>query len=271
MAKTTETKPEAKPEAKARDRSPSYPSVSLQTAIDRLTAFETYFKRHPGPMNKAGLAWDMKASSSQAYSTLAAMKSYGLIDYQGAGTGRVAVLSEDGRKYLRAHQESVKREVLKRAALRPKYIAKYFAEWGADRPPDPVCLDELIQNAGFSDNGAPIFLKVYDATIAFAGLTDSDKYVPPDDSDADDEAREDKENGQDKDPRRHRQQTEKLMPGERIVFTEEGKPTQYLKLIASGEVDDGLLEALEDFVKRQRKRLQAQVAGELIGDDKKAN
>lgn len=47
------------------------------------------------------------------------------------------------------------------------------------------------------------------------------------------------------------------MAGERIAFIEEGTPGQYLKLIASGEVDDGLLEALEDFVKRQRKRLKA--------------
>ena len=47
------------------------------------------------------------------------------------------------------------------------------------------------------------------------------------------------------------------MEGERIVFTEEGQPNQYLKLVASGAIDDGLLEALEDFVKRQRKRLAA--------------
>ncbi len=45
------------------------------------------------------------------------------------------------------------------------------------------------------------------------------------------------------------------MAGERIVFTEEGQPNQYLKLIASGDVDAVLLEALEDFVKRQKKRL----------------
>jgi hypothetical protein len=29
-----------------------------------------------------------------------------------------------------------------------------------------------------------------------------------------------------------------------------------MKLVASGAVDDSLLEALEDYVKRQRKRLQ---------------
>lgn len=45
------------------------------------------------------------------------------------------------------------------------------------------------------------------------------------------------------------------MEGERIVFTEEGRPDQYLKLIAAGEVDETLLDALTDYVKRQRKRL----------------
>jgi hypothetical protein len=47
------------------------------------------------------------------------------------------------------------------------------------------------------------------------------------------------------------------MDGERVVFIEEGRPNQYLKLIVSGEFDDSLVEALEDFVKRQRKRLRA--------------
>jgi len=50
----------------------------------------------------------------------------------------------------------------------------------------------------------------------------------------------------------------KIMDGERVAFTEEGQPGQYLKLVASGEVDDTKLEALEDYVKRQRKRLASQ-------------
>lgn len=47
-----------------------------------------------------------------------------------------------------------------------------------------------------------------------------------------------------------------LMEGERVVFTEETSPQTYIKLVANGTVDDILLEALEDYVKRQRKRLQ---------------
>lgn len=45
------------------------------------------------------------------------------------------------------------------------------------------------------------------------------------------------------------------MEGERVVFTEENNPQQYVKLVASGEVDDTLLDAIEDYVKRQKKRL----------------
>ncbi|CAN0478272.1 unnamed protein product, partial [Phaeothamnion confervicola] len=40
----------------------------------------------------------------------------------------------------------------------------------------------------------------------------------------------------------------------RIVFPEESKPRNDPKLIASGEVDETMLEALEDYVERQKKR-----------------
>lgn len=45
------------------------------------------------------------------------------------------------------------------------------------------------------------------------------------------------------------------MDGERVVFTEEADPQRYIKLVAAGEVDETLLDALTDYVKRQRKRL----------------
>jgi len=56
------------------------------------------------------------------------------------------------------------------------------------------------------------------------------------------------------------QQQVKVMDGERVAFIEESQPGQYLKLIASGAVDDFMLEALEDYVKRQRKRLASEAA-----------
>ena len=174
MSETTETR---EPRAQ-RDRSPSYPAIPLGSAIERLVTFETYFKRHPAPLNKVGLAWGMSAKGSQSDLIMAALKSFGLIEYEGPANSRQAVISEDGRTYLRAQQDAIKKEVLRRAALRPKSIAMMWGIWGSDRPPDPVCLDTLTLKHGFSDRGAPLFLKVYDATIDYAGLGESDKISP---------------------------------------------------------------------------------------------
>ena len=46
-----------------------------------------------------------------------------------------------------------------------------------------------------------------------------------------------------------------MMDGERVVFTVETNPQNYLKLVVSGEVDGTMGEALEDYVKRQKRRL----------------
>lgn len=62
--------------------------------------------------------------------------------------------------------------------------------WGSDRPADGACMDNLIQNHGFSDSGARDFLKVYDATISFAKLSDSDK-VPPGNNNSDENGTDD--------------------------------------------------------------------------------
>jgi hypothetical protein len=157
-----------------RDRSPAYPNIPLKSAVERLVEFDAYFKRSPARPEKIGDAWGIKG---KAYvdRTAAALRYFGLLDYQGAGKDRQIVAAEDGRKYLRAQQEETKREVIKIAALRPKQIAKFWEHWGQDRPADPACIEELTFNHGFSDKGARDFLRIYDDTIRFAGLADSDK------------------------------------------------------------------------------------------------
>jgi hypothetical protein len=169
--KATDTK--AARDKAARDRSPSFPFVPLQEAIERLVQFEDYFKRHPAPTAKVGLAWKMKENSSQSLQMMAALKAFGLLDSK-RGSGEISV-SEDGRTYLRAQQETVRQEVVKRAAIKPTLISKYWEHWGADRPPNPVCLDELVLKGGFTKASAETFLNVYDSTIKFAKLSRSDK------------------------------------------------------------------------------------------------
>ena len=109
-------------------------------ALERLTAFEAHFKRSAARPEKVGDAWGIKAKA-YADRTLAALRYFGLAEYQRVGNETQVVISEEGRKYLRARQEETRREVVRAAALRPKQIAKFWDEWGEDRPEDAACLD----------------------------------------------------------------------------------------------------------------------------------
>jgi hypothetical protein len=249
-----------------RDRSPAYPNITLKAALDRLTEFDTHFKRSPARAEKVGDAWGIKG---KAYvdRTAAALRYFGFLEYQGSGKDRQIIVSDEGRKYLRAQQEETKREVVKAAALRPKQIAKFWSNWGTGRPADAACIDELVFKNSFSDKGAKEFLRIYDATISYAGLVESDKVDLKQG-----EISEEEDTGEDQitaefrpkppanSPSTSPQGKVKLMDGERIVFTEESNPQSYLKLIASGDVDETMLEALEDYVKRQKKRLSQSTA-----------
>jgi hypothetical protein len=249
-----------------RDRSPAFPVIALDGALGKLAEFETHYKRSAARPEKVGEAWGIK-TKAYADRIAAALRYFGLLEYQGSGQDRRVVVSEEGRKYLRAQQEETKREIAKTAALRPKQIARFWNDWGADRPADAACLDDLMLKHGFSEGGARDFLKVYDATITYAKLSDSDKPPPeagddaPEDNDDNDEVVEDRTPPPPKGKVR-------VMEGERVVFTEEIDPQTYVKLIASGFVDDGLLEALEDYVKRQRKRLNMGVPRHAITGEK---
>lgn len=234
-----------------RDRSPAYPFVPLEIALARLADFDAHFKRSPARREKVGEAWGVKAKA-YADRTLAALGYFGLLEFKKAEEGSYVVISEEGRKYLRAQQEQTKQEVVKAAALRPKQIAKFWSEWGADRPAEAACIDELTIKNGFSVGGARGFLKVYDATISFAKLSGSDK-IAHDLRDEEFEGEADEAPTPPAPP--SAQGKVHIMGGERVVFTEESNPQQYVKLLVSGDVDETLLDALQDYVKRQKKRL----------------
>ena len=56
------------------------------------------------------------------------------------------------------------------------------------------------------------------------------------------------------------------MEGERVVFSEEVGAANYLKLVAQGEMNVDLLDALEDFIKRVKRRLGVPSAEKLLDE-----
>jgi hypothetical protein len=151
-----------------RERSPSFPYISLEKAVDRLLPLYTVAKRHDALIADAAKAWDYAAKSSTTLQTVAALLAYGLIEDSGSGDTRKIKVSDLGYKILIDQRPGAKEEALRQAALTPKLIAEYAQTWKNDRPGDNICLSELQMERNFTPDSAKNFLKVFDETFKFA-------------------------------------------------------------------------------------------------------
>jgi hypothetical protein len=234
--------------AQQRDRSPAYPIIPLGQAFERLAQFNGHFKNSRARPGSIGAAWGI-TGKAYADRMAAALKYFGLLEYRGVGQDREVAVSDEGRKFLRAQQEDTKREVIRAAALRPKSIAKYWKEWGVDRPADAVCLDTLVLKDGFSEQGARDFLKVYESTITYAKLSSSDKMVEltADEGGENDEDIHDSEPQSDQNTGKSsvsRQKEIKIMAGERELTTGLLAKDASFRLIVTGKIGAKEIERL---------------------------
>jgi hypothetical protein len=253
----------------AKQRSPTYPYITLDMAAERAAKLYEQVRDTPQPREVMAKAYGKPLSSSATMQTFSTLTQYGLLE----------AVAHNGQRRLRVTQlarsitnpnapTAVVIEGRKKAALNPPVFRELWDLYGSTEGlNDSAILYYLtVDRPGtvFTDLGAQQILRIYRATVAYAGLSDSDKNPPVVEQDGGGEPEADTLPPADESRREAaRKQDEqsapkgqvKLMDGERVAFIEEGQPGQYLKLIASGDVDDTLLEALEDYVKRQRKRL----------------
>ncbi len=160
-----------------RDRSPSYPFISLKEALEKAKKFAGQYKRHQARVSNAVRVWGYSPKSSGGIQTIAALKAFGLLKVQGSGDDRKVELTALAWRILEANQESTRREAISESALKPSVISEYRGKWGAERPPDAECLDHLIFERDFNKDSARRFLKIYDDTISYGNLTESDIYT----------------------------------------------------------------------------------------------
>lgn len=248
----------------ARPRSPNYPAISLAKAIE---AVRPVLKRENcNKMSNLVLAKHLGSNTlnGRVMARIGALRAYGLIE----GSGDGLHVSDDALVLTSAPEDSRERQAaLERCAFRPA-IFKKLREESPDlaNPPSIENLQFGLMKGGFTQGAAGKAAKSYLATIGLVTgkLTsyDSEEQDGEESSEVSVERQSTAHNSarRDKPPSPlvpPAKQETNVMVGERVVFTEEGQPNQYLKLIAAGEVDDLLLEALEDFVKRRRKLLEA--------------
>jgi hypothetical protein len=245
-------------------RSPSYPSIPLKAALEKAKSQYDAEGKYPIPLQSAFKSWGYSDKSSGGREVRASLRYFGLITVDGDGDAAKVKLTEDALRIILDEREdqSEKKAIIRRLALNPSSHKKLWAKFPEGIKSDATASHFLVFDEQFNKSAADALVAEFRETAAFAGLYEPDSM--PVIEDQEDEADDQFEapsgrSGRDADSKRDLPPTPKgrvtVMEGERVAFIEEGQPGQYLKLIASGDVDDTLLEALEDYVTRQRKRL----------------
>ncbi|MCA1377645.1 MULTISPECIES: hypothetical protein [unclassified Bradyrhizobium] len=157
-----------------KERSPSFPFISLPKALDRARAVSDAHRRNPARLTVVGETWGYGPSSSGLLQTVSALKAYGLIEDVGRGAERRIQLTDLAQRIIHDARPGAKEAALKEAALRPRLFAEYADKWLPERPSDGHCLSELRLDRGFTEAAAKTFLKSFDETVAFADLKGGD-------------------------------------------------------------------------------------------------
>lgn len=152
-------------------RSPLYPSINLETAIQRARQLHSKERLHPTNVTTIAVEhWGYKSLNGPAAQALAALKKYGLIHDEGAGVSRKARLTDLADVILVHPDEAMRKSAIREAALKPTMHRELWDKYQEDLPSDSNLRWELTHDRGFTETGASEFIPVYRATVAFAQL-----------------------------------------------------------------------------------------------------
>lgn len=170
---------ESTPARKPKGRSPAYPAINLETAIQRARQLYDKERHYLTPVTTIAAHWGYRSLNGPAAQTIAALKRYGLMDDEGASEDRKAKLSELADVILIHPDEARRREAIQEAALRPAIHRELWDKYHDHLPSDQSLQWELTRDRGFTETGASEFIPVYRATIAFAQLGDAYRTSEP--------------------------------------------------------------------------------------------
>lgn len=155
---------------KRRDRSPSFPYLSLKEAVEKLRDFHGKYQRHPARVVNVAEVWNFSPGSSSLLRNVAALKSFGLVDYEGSGKDRKIIISELGLTIVADRRPGHREEAIREAFKNCDSLHEHYQTWGAQRPPDTECISQLHIDEKFTEPAARKFLSVYDESLSYAKL-----------------------------------------------------------------------------------------------------
>jgi|APTNR8051073442_1049403.scaffolds.fasta_scaffold03369_7 hypothetical protein len=243
----------------ARIRSPGYPSSSLTKSIDLIR--KIYDKVRRNLVDRETIANELGYSgiTGASLKIFSDLTHFGLLERAKGSQVRV---SELAISILLPKSEAEYIESLENAAFNPELFKKIHEQY-----PDGHIVDSQIKSflkrLEFSETALTPAVNSFRATML---LLESAKSIVSDDTaDGDINLASSGEPYIDRSsvaisplqlpPAISNTGKVTLLPEERVIFSEELDDSNYVKLVLSGEIDELLIDALEDYVKRLRKRI----------------
>jgi hypothetical protein len=160
-------------------RSPAYPFLSVQKAIDKARDLYAQEAVYAAPLESALKAWGYGPKSSGGRQTLATMKYYGLIDISGEGDKRRIKVSDIARRIILDQREddTEKRQLIRKVAMNPAAHRALYEEYPTGLASDGSVKHFLIFEQGFNEDAAAELLAEFKETASHVGLYEPQKDV----------------------------------------------------------------------------------------------
>jgi len=160
-------------------RSPAYPVMSVDKAIEQARALYKQERDVLAPLPSALTAWGYSPKSSGGRQTLATLRYYGLIDVAGEGDDRRIKVSDTARRIILDEREddTEKRQLIRTVALMPSAHKLMFKDYSSGLPSDSTVVYDLIHKHGFNPVAAKELLTEFKETARYIGLFEPHKTV----------------------------------------------------------------------------------------------
>lgn len=157
-----------KKKRKAGKRSPSYPMLSLDEAIEKAKVLWEKDKNNSIPIEAVYEHLGYRSKAGYAARVLAALKKFNLIFEK---QDDILLTEEAVDLALHSPTEEHYKETVKKLALSPSIYEKLFNEYNGKLPSDANLRIKLIKDYEFNPESVDDFLTNFRRTIDFAGLS----------------------------------------------------------------------------------------------------
>jgi hypothetical protein len=148
---------------KTQERSPRFPFIPLERALERARQFYEEEKRGVAPFTRIVMHWGYTDTSSGGLQTISALKAYGLLEEMGgAAKARQFKLSDLALRILldQRPDSSDKLMFMRTAALAPAISAEIHEKWPDGLPSDSTLNHFLVLERRFNEGTATSAIKI---------------------------------------------------------------------------------------------------------------